>query len=797
MLRPEIRNPDVAVSFAVPQRLPSAVVAVAAFLILHGCSAIRYVPDDRILYDGYKVQLEPEGRVRAKNSIRDLMDQHVSPKPNTKILGMRPGLWFYYIAGPATPEKKFRNFIRTRLGQVPIYMSDVDAERTSNLIQRHLVNNGFFQTSVRHETKIKGKKGTVIYTARVRPPYTLRGITYPDQRRLFADIDSIRGNSFLREGQRYDLERLQAEQTRIEEALENYGYYYFDDRHLLFEADSTVGERQVDLRLSLEKGVPERATTIYKIGTVTIFPDYSLSDDSVRIDTDTLRVDRYFYLDRSGTYKPHTITDVINLEPGNIYRRIDEDYTLSHLMSLGSFKFVDINFSERDSAVLDASIYLTPHLKKSIRGEFQLTSKSNNFVGPGLNVTFANRNFLGGSERFEIKFTSGYEVQISGKTDDRLNAFELGAESTLSIPRFVTPFRIPYSSRKYLPTTEVQLGFRLQQRISYFRLNSFNLAYGFSWRENSLKAHELYPVDISYMRLGKTSPVFQDLVDRNVFLKRSLENQFIMGARYAYTINSQVNKDLTDRYRPERFESHNFYLNGNLETAGNLMHLLKGGQFTNNIETDSTELLFGSAYSQFVRAEIDFRHYYQIDEHNKIASRIVAGAGYAYGNSVTMPYIRQFSVGGSNSIRAFPARSIGPGSYDFLSDPARESQTLFLDQRGDIKLEGSIEYRFDIIKSLKGALFVDAGNIWLWREDPQRPGSKLHKDRFLKQLAVGTGAGVRFDFNFFVLRFDVAFPLRKPYLPENDRWVLGDIDFGSSSWRGENIVLNIAIGYPF
>jgi outer membrane protein assembly factor BamA len=185
-----------------------------------------------------------------------------------------------------------------------------------------------------------------------------------------------------------------------------------------------------------------------------------------------------------------------------------------------------------------------------------------------------------------------------------------------------------------------------------------------------------------------------------------------------------------------------------------------------------------------------------------LASRLIIGTGYAYGNSEVLPYIRQFSIGGSNSLRAFPARSIGPGTYSVTTDerynPPPKKIPGFVDQRGDIKLEGNVELRFDIVKAFKGALFVDAGNIWLWR-DPEAPGSgrEFNSGTFLSQLAVGTGLGFRFDFNFFVLRFDTAFPLRKPYLERGNRWVMDEIDFGSSRWRGDNIVFNIAIGYPF
>jgi outer membrane protein insertion porin family len=768
---------------------------------ISGCTGLKYVPDNEILYTGADIKLIPQGRVKAKKRLKALLDQNVSPKPNSSIFGMRPGLWFYYKAGPLEKKKGLRAFIKNKLGQVPVYMSDVDVKKVTNLIKGDLINHGFFQAEVKAEVKTKKKTGKILYIAHVQKPYRLRNIDYPKTDTFFVDVDSIKKESYLKTNQRYNLERMQAEQTRIEQSLEDFGYYYFDDRYLLFEADSTVGKRQIDLKLTIEKGVPEKALRIYRIGDITIFPDYTLSQDSLVLKADTLHINGYNYVDKQKNYKPYIITQVVNLKKGNIYRRQDREYTLSHLMSLGSFKFVDIKFTEspKDSFRLNTSIFLTPYQKKSVRAEVQATSKSNNFVGPGFSLRYTDRNLFRGSEKLELNVNTGYEVQISRKVGRPLNAFELGLDAGISVPRFISPFNIYYPSRKYLPTTDIKMGFRLQQRIGYFRLNSLNLAYGYTWKENTLKTHELYPIDVSYMKLGHTSELFDRLIHDNPFLAKSLENQFIMGARYSYTLNTQVNQDRMNKFREQRVERTHFYFNGKLESAGNLMQLLHGGGFKNNIENES-HTLAGQAYSQFLRAEVDFRYFWQLSETTVLANRIAAGTGYAYGNSLTMPYIRQFAVGGSNSIRAFPARSIGPGTFDVRHDTtvkANENRILFLDQRGDIRLEGSTEFRFDITKVVKGAVFMDAGNIWLWREDPQRPGSQFKRDQFLKELAVGTGAGLRFDFNFFVLRFDLAFPVRKPYLPANERWVWNKIDFSSSEWRGDNLILNIAIGYPF
>jgi outer membrane protein insertion porin family len=782
-------------------RITSGLCLVMAGILFAGCSALNLVPDDKVLYTGADIKLIPSGRITAKKKIKQLLNSNINPKPNKSIFGMRPNLWVYYKV-KGNPKKGLKKFLKNKIGEAPVYITDIDPDKTKNLLKGHLINNGYFQSEVKFDVTVKGKKGKVLYTAYVHQPYRLRNIATPTIDTLFTNIDSLKRDSYLKARQRYNLERLEAEQARIEEALENLGFYFFDDRHLIFEADSTVGDHQVDLTLALEPGVPAKAKRIYTVNHVNVFPEYTLSLDTVTRPADTTKVEGINYIDRQKNYKPWIITKVVNLAPGKRYSTLDRENTLSHLMSLGSFKFVNIKFTESkvDSSSLDANIYLTPHLKKSLRAEFQATSKSNNFVGPGLMLSFTNRNFLRGSERFEIRVNSSYEVQVSRKIPNPLNAFEVGIESSLSVPRFITPFKIYYPNRRYLPSTDIKAGFRVQNRVGFFRLNSLNTSFGYTWRENTLKTHEFYPIDINFLRLGKSSDDFQEILKKNPFLARSFEDQFIMGARYSYTLNTQINRQRAKKFLEEEFEKHHFYFNGSVDISGNIIHALQGGGFKQDINAEQ-EKIFGKVYSQFARTEVDFRHYWQLNKTNMLASRIAGGVGYAYGNSITMPYIKQFSVGGSNSIRAFPARTIGPGTYYVREDEAAvsDNRITFIDQRGDVRLEGTTEYRKDITNTIKGAVFIDAGNIWLLREDSTRTGGKFERSQFLKQLAVGTGVGVRFDFNFFILRFDLAFPLRKPWRKQDEEnpWVFDEIDFGSSRWRSENLILNIAIGYPF
>ena len=772
-------------------------IALLLLFSLASCTATRFLKENETFYTGADIRFDTKGRrIPRKGAIEEELQTYITPKPNSTLLGMRPSVWFYYIAGEPKKEKGIRNFIKKKLGSPPVLLKDATPERTATLLAGQLNNEGYFRSTASSEVKTHKKESKVIYNIDLMRPYRLDSIHYPKGRdSVYASIlGDLKETSLLKTKQRYDLGRLQAEQERIEEQLENVGFFYFDDRYLIFEGDSTVGKRKVDLRLRLEKGIPKNARRIYKIRSVNVFPNYSLTRDSLAGATDTTLVNGFNYIDSKHNFRPKIITDVINIKPGEIYSREAQQLTLSHLMGLGVFKYVNIKFNDvhPDSSRLDANIYLTPLRKKSLRAEVQAVSKSNNFVGPGVTGSFTNRNFLGGAELFQLKLNTAYEWQISKQNQGPLNSFEAGLESSLTIPRFISPIRIDYNSRKYLPKTIIKAGFNFQNRVNYYRLNSLNMGYGYVWHESADKSHELYIADVNYVRTDKKSAEFDSLIRLNPVLANSFEDQFIIGTRYSYTINTQLREEAVQPYEKRKFRTHNFYFNGNVDIAGNLLNLAQSIALSSGEPYE----LFGSPYSQFVKGDVDFRHYWQFDEGNKLVSRLIIGAGFPYKNSATLPYIKQFSIGGSNSIRAFQARSIGPGTYNVRSDTeGTEKQTLFIDQRGDVKLEGNVEYRFDIFKSLKGALFVDAGNIWLLKEDSTRSGGQFHSSTFLKQLAAGTGIGLRFDFSFFVLRLDTAFPIRKPY--EADPWVIRDIDFGSKAWRQNNLIFNIAIGYPF
>jgi hypothetical protein len=312
-------------------------------------------------------------------------------------------------------------------------------------------------------------------------------------------------------------------------------------------------------------------------------------------------------------------------------------------------------------------------------------------------------------------------------------------------------------------------------------MNTFQFIYGFKWKPSLRVEEEFDPINVSYTTVGNQSSLFKALLDTFPFLKKSYEEQFIAGGTYSFTYNEQM---LTEK-------KIQLYFHFTAESAGNVFSLanLIGGA---NISQYNPSKVVGTIYSQYAKMSVEGRAFYNFEDKNKIALRLFAGVADPFGNSSAMPYSEQFFSGGPNSIRAFQINSVGPGTYH-----QKDSLNEFLQLGGDIKLEMNAEYRFGIYRFLKGALFVDAGNVWLQKSDQSTTGTPFLFSTFMNEMAVGAGVGLRVDVSFFILRFDVAMPLREPWLPENQRWVTDKINFGSSTWRSQNLLLNIAIGYPF
>lgn len=757
----------------------TSVIFALAVLFATGCSVKKFIPDEEYLYTGADLELKSNSKIEDIKEINAEVQDLLRPEPNGKILGMYIGLWAHY---KGTREKPgfINRFLNKKLGEKPVYFSQVNPTNTEELIQNRLENRGFFYSRTISEVNQKGKFAGVDYSVTISEPYLLDTVVVDrDAMEIDREIIKLMKDTELTRGTRFDLEKLKSERTRIDEALKNLGYYNFNSEYLIFEADTNTHDslRQFNLYLRIKNGVPTSGIVPYKVDEINIFPNYSINEKTELIDT--TRINGKNFIQGELAFKPNLLDDFILIEKDSLYNPTKSRLSSNRLSSIGNYRFVNLRYEElqrNDSTGhLQANFYLSPMTRRTLRVELQGISKSNNFAGPALNLIYRNKNLFNGGETLNLSAKFAYEFQLGRGDIQGMNSLELGLGADLIYPRVI--FFVPIKERfSYsVPKTKMSLSTEFLDRQGLFRLNTISGNYGYFWNPNRFVYHEINPISINLVNPTRITENFENILNSNPFLRTSFDRQFIVGMNYTFNFNK-----LADQFR-----THGFFAGVTIDLAGNALNAA-----SSVIGSESGEFL-GLPYAQYAKADLDLRYYLRFSEDHTIATRFIAGVGKPLGRSVSLPYIKQFFAGGPNSIRAFRIRSLGPGTYR----PEVFNQESFFDQAGDIRFEGNVEYRFPIISVLKGAAFLDAGNIWLMNENEKLPGGKF-TSAWWNELAVGTGFGLRVDIQFFVVRFDLAVPIRIPYLPEGERWV-NNFEFGSSDWRRENLIFNFAIGYPF
>ncbi len=746
-------------------------------LLLTSCSNTKYLSQGELLYTGSKVKVQNDSisKKERKNLESDL-NNLIRPLPNKKVLGLRPKLLVFNWAGKVTKEKGFWYWLKFKVGEPPVLFSKVDLNYNKNVLQNYVENNGFFNATSIADSTQNDKKAKAEYIVNPKNQYKIKSVTFPNDSSVISiAVSKSKQRSLLKVGTAYSLDKIKAERSRIDSRLKEKGFFYFNADYIKIQVDSTVGYKQVDLIIKIKSETPEKAKTAFKINKIFIYPNYSLKQDSITMVSK--KYQDFNIYDDENTFNPRIFDRSLYFKKGDLYSRNNHNLSLNRLVNLGTFKFVKNQFKVSDSLKnsLDAFYYLTPFTRKSIQMELLGKTNSANYTGTELNISWSNRNTFRGAELLTISAFAGYEVQVSGENNG-FNVYRFGTEANLLWPRIMAPFKFT-SSSGFVPKTKATLGYEYQNRTQLYALQTFKVLFGYLWKESEHKDHELNISEITFANPQNISDLYKSQILENPALEKVIEEQLIFGPTYSFIYSNMM----------QQRKKHTFYNKVSADFSANLTGLIAGS----NIKKGDTTKVFGIPFSQFIKFENEFKHYYKLTKSSLIASRLITGVGFAYGNSNEMPFIKQFFNGGTNSLRAFRARSIGPGRF------MENNTNLFLpDQSGDLKLEFSSEYRANIYKFLKGALFVDAGNIWLLNDNIDKPDSKFTKD-FLNEIAVGVGAGLRFDFSFLVLRTDLAFPLRKPFLPDGDRWVVDKISFGNGFWRSENLVFNLAIGYPF
>ena len=752
------------------------------------CSNTKYLKEGEMLYTGAEVKIENDSlSKKSKKALKSELEDNLTPKPNSSFLGLRPKLFFYNIAKEPKKEKGFNYWLKYKIGEKPVLLSDVDREFNKDIIVNYSENKGYFNAKATYDTVSKNKKAQVIYTLRPGNQYLINKVKFQnDSIPVTEEIVKVSDKTLLKEGNPFDLGVIKSERERIDNQLKQKGFYYFHPYNLIIQADSTVTKNhKVELNVKLKENTPDLAKQQFTIDKVIVFPNYNIRDVkdgkyNIPMDSDSLAKYAHndiYVIDPEQKFKPKIFDRALYFKKGDLYNRADHNLTLNRLINLGVFKFVKNEFVISDSLnhKFDTYYLLTPRQIQSLRLEALGRTNSANYAGSELNLNWTHRNLFRGAEQFKASVYGAFDVQIGGPKDAK-NLFRAGANAQLSIPRIVAPFRFN-SSSAFVPRTNISIGYEFQNRTEYYTLNTFSGSFGYLWKENVRKEHDLKIIDITYVTPANVTPLYDSISAKSQALQRVVQKQLIFGPTYSYTY--------TNTMLPKK---NTIYYKGTLDLAENLTGLFSGA----NVKDGKQKSIFGVPFSQYAKMEHDFRFYHKLGDKSSFASRFIGGIAYPYGNSDNIPFSKQFFSGGSNSIRAFRARTLGPGSFD----PRTIKQGYYFDQSGDIKLELNAEYRANIYKFLNVAFFADAGNIWLVNDDIQRPGAKFSSD-FLSEIAVGAGFGLRLDFSILILRLDLAMPFRVPYYEKGDRWTFDKINFGNSSWRRDNLILNIAIGYPF
>lgn len=755
-------------------------------LLFFSCSTTRKLTEDEVLYVGVKkMKIETPKKVKLNGTQSSAATGPLSVKPNNPLYGpyvrspFPIGLWVYNWN--IKKEKGFKWWLYRKLAKKPVLVSDVQPELRLNIVENSMKDFGFYGTTSRYEViphKRNPKKARISYWVELPEPFHYGAV------RLWGwnhEMDSIVRSylrfSDLKRGRQYDVNVLNQERQKMADRLRNNGYYFFQPDYIEYLVDTTGGGKMANVRIGLKQGIPQNAFHTYKVRDVEVV----LSSDRDTGQKDTLYNDGVkIVYEPPVLLKPNVLTRAVKVRPGQTYSAFRQSRTQADFVQLGVFKFANMTITASDTAKersLDMKINGDFALPIETEVEVDVSSKSNNLLGPGLTLGITNRNMFRRAENFSVRLTGSYEWQVGGNKDATgnsglINSYELGLNFNLSVPRLLVP-KFLKTKRERREQTQFQIGTDLLNRHNYFRMISFWGSATYDFNSSFQNYHSIVPFKLNYTYLLQTSHAFDSVVNKNPAVAQSFRNQFIPSMSYTYTY------DRAATYRnPNRL-----FWQTSITQAGNI---IAGIQYLTGNHKGEGKQILNNRYSQFLKLTSEVIGYKTINNKNQLAMRAMGGIGYAYGNSKVMPYSEQFYTGGSNSIRAFHIRSIGPGSYH-----PKESKYSYLDQTGDIKLEGNVEYRFEIYERFKGALFVDAGNVWLLKKEEQRPGGEFRIKELWKEIALGTGFGLRYDFSYIVIRADLGIPLHAPYSTGKS----GYYNIRGSFWNG--LVLNLAIGYPF
>ena len=796
--------------------------SISLMLSASSCSTTKNIPDDDQLFIGLtKIDYQSYEPGDHFNTTREEIEAALATAPNGALFGSSYyrtpfpyGLWIWNWADGSSGV--FKKWMKKAFGKAPVLMSQVNPALRASVARSVLRKNGYLHGTVSYEEvpQHNPKKMKIGYTVRLDTLFRVDTIAYvgfpaPMQHL----IDSTLDEACIKPGSPFDVASLDAERTRLSRLFRNNGYYYYQTGYASYLADTFDIAGHAQLRLQLADSLPPEALRPWHIGRTRVELRRSMREQlSDSIDRRFLKV---FYNGKHSPIRPRVILRDLKLRPRRLFSNADYQESIQKINANGIFSSVDLQLTPRLSQLsalsshasqdtLDMTLSCTFDKPYDFYVETNFVNRTIGRLGPELKLGFTKRNAFRGAEKLDINLHGAYEWQVNGGGSD-MNSYEYGADASIEFPRIIAPFvnrtrRTGPNGRRRprqfyaTPWTIAKVSSDIVRRPSYYKMHIVSGEWTYRWQPSATSRHELSPLILKYQYMNSHTEQFDQLLAQNPYLQATMDDYFIPKMRYTYTYASPSNLR-----NPIRWET-------SIEQAGNLTALydvlIQGHEWNQRGKT-----LFKNPYSQFIRIETDLVKTWTLDPKTQLVGHLNWGLLWSYGNADEAPFSELFYVGGANSIRAFTVRSIGPGSFQGIPG---NSQFSYLMQNGDSKFVANLELRRRLFGSLYGAVFLDAGNVWNSRdwtlqhddEDDQTTHDFIdtwndlfahtgfHANKFFRELATGTGIGLRYDLDFLVLRVDWGFGLHLPY------------DTGKSGYLNiprfsDMHSLHIAIGYPF
>ncbi len=754
---------------------------LAVVLLSYSCKPTRFVEDGEYLLRRNNISLDN------KTIDKKELESYYRQQPNKRFLLLFNFNLAAYNFSQLGKERKWKKWIGRVIGEEPSIYDSLLTEKTIEQFEKFLKNEAFYNAKIYCNNVYYNKRVWVNYIVKTGKPIIINSVNYEINDSLIKPLilrDTIK--TFLKRGKRMTLSALEQERNRIVVELKDSGYFKFTKSFIRYRIDTV--NKKADIVVIINKNIikdslnnpKEEHHKRYLIDKVYFIPNFNpqraLKERQNYLKTfDTTYYKGYaFIYSGKQNIKPKTILKANTIKQGSLYNYDEVNSMARYINSLRLFRSNNINFYTKTNCdtIMDCVVQLTPSVYQNYSVNFETTNTQGNF-GVGGFVNYKHKNLFKGAEIFNIKVSGSLQRQTATETSDAFNIYEYGIETGLETPSFLLPFKMDKFYKKFNPKTNLAISYNYQQRPDYKR-TIYNASMGYLFSDKRRIRYIVSPIDIASVYVDGTQQ-FMDSI-RGTYLENSYKDYLIAGANFSLMSKNNRNKS---------YKSYSYY-RWNVGIAGNLLNLYN--KIVNKEDTveGGYYKIFKLQYAQYALTDIDYRYYYYLDKTSSVVSRAFLGVAVPYGNASAIPFVKQYYSGGAQGIRAWHPKDLGPGTY-------KDTLESYPNQTADIKLEFNIEYRYSFNQSWKGAFFLDVGNIWSISKEDERPGAVFEFNKFYKQLAVGTGFGIRYDLEFAIFRVDWGIKVRDPAISGTDTWVLFYDKFSFS----DDIIWHFAIGYPF